>query len=119
MPRIGTHLLMDFFEIDADRLRDADLAGAALLLAAERGRMTPVAAPVIHPFPGGGLTGYLLLRESHIAVHTYPEHGYAAFDLFACGRADPPAALDALRATFRPGRERVRELPRGEDAADA
>jgi len=44
--------------------------------------MNPIGPPVLHRFEGGGLTGYLLLSESHIAFHTYPEHRYIALDIF-------------------------------------
>ena len=65
-------------------------------------------------FRGGGLTGYLLLSESHIAVHTYPELGFAALDIFACGAGDPSAALDVLRTGLAPRRERVTTATRGQ-----
>jgi len=48
------------------------------------------------PEPGGGFTGVFLLSESHASVHTYPEHGYAAVDLFSCGPRDPAPPLEAL-----------------------
>ena len=93
---IGRHLLIDFHEVSAERLDDAELLSRLLAEAARRGGLTPLGPPVLHRFEGGGLTGYLLLSESHIAVHTYPELGFAALDIFACGSGDPRAALDVF-----------------------
>jgi S-adenosylmethionine decarboxylase len=111
---IGHHLLIDFHEVSAERLDDAGLLSRLLAEAARRGGLTPLGPPVLHRFEGGGLTGYLLLSESHIAVHTYPEHGFAALDIFACGSGDPRAALDVLRTGLAPRRERVTTATRGE-----
>lgn len=110
---IGRHLLIDFHEVSAGRLDDAELFSRLLGDAARRGGLTPLGPPVLHRFEGGGLTGYLLLSESHIAVHTYPELGFAAIDIFACGLGDPHAALDVFRADLAPGRERVTTATRG------
>jgi hypothetical protein len=68
----GTHLLADFYDIDADRLNDAHALARILLDAARAARMTPLSTPVVLRFAGGGLTGFLPLAESHIAFHTYP-----------------------------------------------
>src|SRR4051794_4936421 len=111
---IGRHLLIDFHDVAAGRLDDAELLSHLLGEAARRGGLTPLGPPVLHQFEGGGLTGYLLLSESHIAVHTYPELGFAAIDIFACGSGDPHAALDVFRTELAPGRERVTTATRGE-----
>ncbi len=75
--------------------------------------MKPIGPPVLHRFKGGGLTGYLLLSESHIAFHTYPEHRYLALDIFSCGGADSKAALSVFLAALEPGREHLTTAPRG------
>ncbi len=111
---IGRHLLIDFHDVSTERLDDAGLLSRLLAEAARRGGLTPLGPPVLHHFEGGGLTGYLLLSESHIAVHTYPELGFAALDVFACGAGDPRAALDVFRTGLAPRRERVTTATRGE-----
>ncbi|WP_245216454.1 adenosylmethionine decarboxylase [Sagittula salina] len=60
-----------------------------------------------------GFTGVALLAESHISVHTWPEYGYAAIDVFMCGACDPRRCLPALERFFRPERTEVRVLARG------
>ena len=96
-----------------DRLVDAGLLADCLDDAARRGGMKPIGAPVLYRFQGGGLTGYLLLSESHIAFHTYPEHRFLALDIFSCGSADSKAALSVFLAALEPGREHLTTAPRG------
>jgi S-adenosylmethionine decarboxylase len=114
---VGVHLLMDFYEVTPERLTDAALLAATLTDAARAACMTPLSEPVLHRFPGGGLTGFLPLAESHIAFHSYPEFGYLAADVFTCGPdPDAPArAVAVLRRALEPGRESVRAFPRGEE----
>jgi len=66
-----------------------------------------------HSFGGGGVTGVVLLKESHISVHTWPEHGFAAVDVFMCGGARPDAAVAAIERAWQPQRVDVRESARG------
>jgi S-adenosylmethionine decarboxylase len=110
---IGQHLLADLYDVASDRLVDGGLLADCLERAARRGGMKPVGPPVLHRFLGGGLTGYLLLSESHIAFHTYPEHRYIALDIFSCGGGDSKAALSVFLAALEPGRERITTAPRG------
>jgi len=67
-----------------------------------------------HKFSPQGVSGVAVLAESHISVHTWPEIGYGAFDVFMCGEAQPWRAVDVLRRTFNAGDVRVKELLRGE-----
>ena len=110
---IGQHLLADLYEVAADRLANAGLLADCLADAARRGGMNPLGPPVLYRFQGGGLTGYLLLSQSHIAFHTYPEHRYLALDIFSCGGADSKAALWVFLAALEPGREHLTTAPRG------
>ena len=68
----------------------------------------------LHHFtPNGGVSGVAVLAESHISVHTWPESGFAAFDVFMCGDADPHKAVDVLKRAFDPARVDVGEHLRG------
>ena len=62
----------------------------------------------------GGVSGVAVLAESHISVHTWPELGFAAFDIFTCGNTDPRAAIANMTSAFAPDRVEVREILRGE-----
>lgn len=112
-PPVGTHTLMDWHGVSPSRLRDAALFSRLLLQAAKAAGATPLSTPVLHCFPGGGLTGFLPLAESHIAVHTYPERGYLAADVFTCGGCTLEAAVAVFRETLRPQHEETRTLTRG------
>ncbi|MCM2562109.1 adenosylmethionine decarboxylase [Lutimaribacter sp. EGI FJ00015] len=67
-----------------------------------------------HKFSPQGVSGVAVLAESHISVHTWPEIGYGAFDVFMCGDAKPWLAVDVLARAFNTSDVRVRELRRGE-----
>jgi len=68
----------------------------------------------LHTFTdGGGISGVAVLAESHISVHTWPEKGYAAFDVFMCGDAQPRKAMEVFKRAFNPGRIVVGEHKRG------
>jgi S-adenosylmethionine decarboxylase len=68
----------------------------------------------VYPFEPIGVTGVAVLAESHINIHTWPELGYAAVDIFTCGaRKDPTAALPVLRQFFAPERIETMEMTRG------
>jgi len=68
----------------------------------------------IHPFgEGHGFTGALILAESHMTVHTWPEHRFAAFDIFVCGDCDPSAGVDALKRHFSEDTYTVKLIQRG------
>lgn len=110
---IGRHLLSDLYGIEPERLQDAERLATCLEAAARRCGLTPLGPPTMHGFPGGGVTGVILLAESHIALHTYPERGFLALDVFSCGEADPQAALAVFREALLPLREEITLVERG------
>ena len=68
----------------------------------------------LHHFtPNGGVSGVAVLSESHISIHTWPERGYAALDVFMCGDSEPEKCIDVLKKYFQPGEVKVSELLRG------
>lgn len=113
MAVIGMHALLDFYGASVDALTDAKRVADALLAAAHAAGMTPLGIPVVHTFPGGGLTAFLPLAESHIAVHTYPERAYLAADIFTCGAPGVDPAVEVLLDRFAPSTSCVRIVDRG------
>ncbi len=107
----GTHLLIDVREaeglddlahIDRTLRKCVEAAGATLLTID------------LHLFtPNGGISGVAILAESHISIHSWPEYGYAALDVFMCGDAQPQKAVPVLKKAFNAGRVDVEEVRRG------
>ncbi|MBS0273704.1 MAG: adenosylmethionine decarboxylase [Proteobacteria bacterium] len=107
----GSHLIIDLWE--AEGLGDRDRIEQALIDAVKAAGATLLHIH-LHTFSdGGGVSGVAVLAESHISVHTWPEKGYAAFDVFMCGDAEPRKAMDVFKAAFNPGRIVVGEHKRG------
>jgi S-adenosylmethionine decarboxylase len=114
-PGVGRHLLADFWTDDVEALRWVADWERMLPDACRRARATVLGAR-FHQFRPHGVTGIVLLAESHASVHTWPERGLATLDVFTCGSMDAAAVLDAVRAALRPTRERVTALERGQPA---
>lgn len=110
MSPVGTHILLEHY--GGAPLTDAPAVEGILRAAAKVAGAT-VLSSHIHRFTGGGVTGVCLLAESHITIHTWPERGYAALDLFLCGAANVDAAIAHLEAAFAPTRSQVTRIPRG------
>jgi len=85
MLTVGTEWLVEASGCDAEALRDVERLRALFSRAVEELGLRVVGEPVWHKFPGaGGVTGLALLSESHLACHTYPEFGFATFNLYCC-----------------------------------
>lgn len=107
----GTHLLIDFW--GADNLTDLNVMEAAFRKCVVECGATLLHIHMHHFTPNGGISGVAVLAESHISVHTWPERGYAAFDIFMCGDAQPEKAVPILKSAFKPSRVIVGEQLRG------
>ena len=110
----GAHLLLDLW--GAYNLTDPELIDRALRDAAEAAGATILHSHFHHFGPDGGVSGVLVLAESHISIHTWPEAGYAALDIFMCGSAEPDNCIPVLREAFAARRVDVNEILRGQDA---
>jgi len=107
----GTHLLVELW--GASNLADVAGIESALLDGARKAGAT-ILHSYMHPFGEGmGVSGVVVLAESHISIHTWPERGYAAIDVFMCGKADPYKAIPSLKAAFAPTAVQVSESKRG------
>lgn len=101
MRPLGRHLLVDLTGCDPAALDDAPRLEALLREVAEVAGSRVLDAR-FHRFEPQGVTGVLLLEESHLAIHTWPERGAAAVDLFSCGDGDLDAAQRTLEAGLGP-----------------
>ncbi len=106
----GIHLLVDFWE--AKNLNSVSFCRVALM-AAVKACDTTLLSINLHRFSPHGISGVAVISESHISIHTWPEHDYAALDIFVCGDKDPYLALASLKKSFRPKRVNLIEAKRG------
>lgn len=107
----GDHLLVDLW--GASGLDDMEIMERAL-----RQAVSACGAALLHIHlhrfsDSGGISGVAVLAESHISVHSWPERGYAAFDIFMCGKCDPARAIPVLRAHFKPESVDITACKRG------
>lgn len=107
----GTHLIADFWQ--ASELDNLELMEAAMRQAVQVAGATLLHIHLHHFTPNGGISGVAVLAESHLSVHSWPERGFAAFDVFMCGDAKPELAIDELAKAFQPQRLDVKEYRRG------
>lgn len=110
----GAHLIIDLY--DAKKLDDIGHIEAALRQCVEAAGATLLHIHLHHFEPNGGVSGVAVLAESHISIHSWPENGYAALDVFMCGDAKPEACVPVLRKAFKPKKIAVSELLRGQGA---
>jgi len=108
----GTHLIIDLWGCEG--IDDIDRIDMAMRGCVEAAGATLLHIHLHHFTPNSGVSGVAVLAESHISVHSWPECGYAAFDVFMCGDAQPHKAVDVLKAAFSPSRVEVKEHLRGE-----
>ena len=107
----GNHLLIDLW--GATNLDNAAVIEAALRESAEASGATILHCHLHNFDPNGGISGVLVLAESHISIHTWPERGYGALDVFMCGDAQPLKSIPILKRAFKPGFVNVVEARRG------
>lgn len=109
----GSHVLADLGGIAADLLRDT-VALETILVNAAAAAGARVLSAHFHHFGGEhGVTGVVLLAESHITIHTWPEHRFAALDIFMCGKARPEEAAAQIARDLQAELQNVRTCERG------
>lgn len=113
MKTIGTHLLCELTGCPRASLNNIEFVEQQLRAAAVAAKAT-VLNGYFHKFSPEGVSGVLCLAESHISIHTWPEAGYAAVDIFTCGDlAMPRLAIDHMIAAFKAEKNFVVEMTRG------
>jgi len=113
MEVLGRHLLLELFSCDEKVLDDLSAIEGFMKEAARVSGATIVES-VFHRFQPHGISGVVVVAESHLAIHTWPEHGYAAVDFFTCGAdIDYWRAHDYLKQAFAAEDSEVKEIERG------
>ena len=113
MNYLGRHIILDLFDCPASLLQDPDRVRAIMKAGALAMKAT-IVEEAFHHFSPDGVSGVIIIKESHLTIHTWPEHNYAAVDIFTCGNMQMDAGLDYLMKAFKCERSDVRELKRGE-----
>lgn len=110
---LGQHVLAEFFECDPNILNSIDKVEKYMVDAALECGAT-IVQKCFHMFNPYGVSGVVIISESHLAIHTWPELGYAAVDLFTCGdKCDPKISYEFLKKKFHCQNATFTELKRG------
>ena len=116
---VGKHCILELYECDPSRLDDEALLRTSITTAAKSAGATLLNL-ITHHFEPQGVTGLALLAESHISIHTWPESGYAAVDVFTCGdHTMPEQACAVLSEALQSKRQALRSFLRETPAAVA
>ncbi|MEW5851254.1 MAG: adenosylmethionine decarboxylase [Myxococcota bacterium] len=116
METVATHILLELHGVRPALLDDVAALKSALLDAARAARTTPLHVAE-HKFEPQGASVVVLVAESHLSIHTWPELGYAAVDIFTCGAALPVHGVAPILQALKPERHELKEIPRGPRAA--
>ena len=115
--RLGTQVVLDLYECETGHLDDIAWVKKTLVEAARAAGAT-VVETVFHKFAPCGISGVVVIAESHLAIHIWPEHRYAAVDVFTCGESVQINVATALLAReFRSRRPVQRRFTRGDDVS--
>ena len=111
----GSHLLADFFGVAKEKLRDREKLMRVLCAALKKKGFSIKRKTGSYKFQGGGqgVTGFVLLAQSHAAFHSYPEWNYIALDVYSCGGYDPGPIAEAMEQYLRPRRMKIVFQKRG------
>jgi len=113
MQALGRQILVEFYNCNPDILNDQDQIRDIMVEAVRRSGAT-IVTDTFHTFSPHGVSGVVVIAESHVAIHTWPEYGYAAVDIFTCGETiDPWVIQKYLEEHFEAGNISSMELKRG------
>ena len=113
MQALGQHLLVELRDCNKILLNNLEMTRAFMVSAAKEARATVIGAH-FHEFSPHGISGVVIIAESHLSIHTWPEYGYAAVDVFTCGDVlQPSVAADYLVQKFECKNPSLIEVKRG------
>ncbi len=113
MSALGRHILVEFFGCKPEIMNDAAIIEEGMVKAAEEAEATVINS-TFHHFSPYGVSGVVVIQESHLAIHTWPEYSYAAVDLFTCGdQVDPWVSFNYLEKVFKASNYSALETKRG------
>ena len=112
------HLAVDGYGGDPSKLQDVKLISSFLDEHPSAIGMTKIVPPLVYTYRGEtpedwGVSGFVLIAESHVSIHTFPDRGYLSIDVFSCKEFDPSPSVDEVKAAFSLQEVRVWTLDRG------
>ena len=108
----GTHIIVEAAGCSRETLTDPEKIEQIFMEAAKLANMT-VKASYFFRFSPTGVSGAVIVAESHISIHTWPEEGYAAIDVYTCGESDPERAVDYILRKIGAKHAHISEIKRG------
>lgn len=113
MEALGKQILVEYYDCEDSRINDVSFIESALLKATKASRAT-IISHNFHKFSPYGVSGVVVIAESHVAIHTWPEYNYAAVDIFTCGDTiDPWVIQEQLKEEFNSQNVSSMEMKRG------
>ncbi|MEM6531122.1 MAG: adenosylmethionine decarboxylase [Myxococcota bacterium] len=112
MDTIGRHLIAEFYDCASETLNDHDLIQREMIAAADSIGAT-VVGHTFHKFSPQGVSGSVVIAESHLSIHTWPENGYVSVDIYTCGGLNPRDGFEHLARALGATSYRVQEILRG------
>ncbi len=114
MQALGRHILVEYYDCNCELLNNCDFIADSMVEGARRANATIVSHD-FHTFSPHGVSGVVVIAESHVAIHTWPEYGYAAVDIFTCGETiNPWVIYNYLNEKFESGYASRMEMKRGQ-----
>ena len=112
METMGRHVIAELWECDFDKLNDMNFIEQTFVDAALKSG-AEIREVAFHKFAPQGVSGVVIISESHLTIHTFPEHGYASIDVYTCGHLDPTIAAEYIAAALDAKTRETVEVPRG------
>lgn len=113
MEALGKQILVEFYDCESNSINDVEYIENSMLTAAQKAHAT-IISHNFHKFSPYGVSGMVVIAESHISIHTWPEYNYAAVDIFTCGDTiDPWAIQETLKEAFDSQNVSSMEMKRG------
>ena len=112
METMGRHIIAELWECDFDKLNDMQFIEQTFVDAALKSG-AEVREVAFHKFAPQGVSGVVIISESHLTIHSFPEHGYASIDVYTCGDLDPTIAANYIADALNAGTRETLEMPRG------
>ncbi|ANU23664.1 S-adenosylmethionine decarboxylase proenzyme [Planococcus donghaensis MPA1U2] len=112
METMGRHVIAELWQCDFDKLNDMDFIEQTFVDAALKSG-AEVREVAFHKFAPQGVSGVVIISESHLTIHSFPEHGYASVDVYTCGDLDPTIAAEYIAEALGSTSRELVEIPRG------